>query len=117
MSGEMTARDTEEEDFLHRIVHGDQEAFVLLYRSRHAGIYRFALHMSGSAEVAEDVTQEVFLSLMRDASRYDSSRGPVSAYLYGIARKQVWKFLERERSESMEAAGQAAANGDPLSDL
>ena len=43
----------------------------LLYRRRHPAIYRFALHMSGNAAVAEDVTQEVFMTLIRDAKRFD----------------------------------------------
>jgi RNA polymerase sigma-70 factor (ECF subfamily) len=116
MSGEMTDRAREDEDLVRRINRGDQEAFLILYRNCHPGIYRFAVHMSGSAAVAEDVTQEVFLSLMRDASRYDASRGPVSAYLYGIARKQVWKALERERPEIPDVRP-AAASDDPLADL
>ncbi len=44
---------------------GDEEALALLYSRRQAGIYRFALQMSGSQAVAEDVTQEVFLFLIK----------------------------------------------------
>ena len=45
---------------------GNEEAFLGLYRRRQGAICRFALHMSGSATVAEDITQEVFLVLLRD---------------------------------------------------
>jgi RNA polymerase sigma-70 factor (ECF subfamily) len=53
--------------------------------------------MSGSESVAEDVTQEVFLALMHESSRFDSSRGPLAAYLYGVARNHVRRFLERDK--------------------
>ncbi len=76
---------------------GDESAFVSLYRRRQGGIYRFALRMSGSETIAEDVTQEVFMTLMRGDGRYDSSRGSFSAYLYGIARNQVLRRIEKDR--------------------
>ena len=60
---------------LRRMVAGDEAAFTLLYRRRHPAIYRFALHMSGNAAMAEDVTQEVFMTLIRDAKRFDPARG------------------------------------------
>ena len=54
------------------------------------------MSMSGSAALAEDVVQEVFLTLIREAPRYDASRGSVTAFLYGIARNHVLRALERE---------------------
>ncbi len=77
---------------------GDESALVALYRRRQGGIYRFALRMSGSQTLAEDVTQDVFLSLIHDNSRYDSTRGSFTAYLYGIARNQVLRRIEKDRS-------------------
>jgi RNA polymerase sigma-70 factor (ECF subfamily) len=76
---------------------GDEGAFLTLYHRRQGGIYRFALRMSGSETVAEDVTQEVFMTLVRGDGRYDSSRGSFSAYLFGVARNQVLRRLEKER--------------------
>lgn len=60
-------------------------------------MYRFALHMSGSPAVADDVTQDVFLAVMRSADRYQPSRSPVVIWLCGIARNSVRQHLERER--------------------
>ena len=76
---------------------GDQEALATLYRRRQGSIYRFALHMSGSPALAEDVTQEVFMALMRDGTSYDSARGPLNWFLLGIARNLVRQRLGRER--------------------
>ena len=51
---------------LRRMAGGDEDAFAEVYRQKHPAIYRFALHMTGNASVAEDVTQEVFMALIRD---------------------------------------------------
>jgi RNA polymerase sigma-70 factor (ECF subfamily) len=82
---------------LRGILAGEEAAFVTLYRRWQGPLFRFALHMSGSPSIAEDVTQEVFMTLIRDASRFDPMLGTVSGYLYGIARNQVRRRYERER--------------------
>ena len=121
----MTSAPVETDDeLLLRMRSGDEEAFVALYRRRQAGLFRFALHMSGSMPVAEDVTQEVFLALLREDCGYDPSRGTLSGYLYGIARKLVLRHLERGRSNvaldtDSDDSGQPelAVLDDPLLDL
>ena len=77
---------------------GREDAFVELYRRKQGQIYKFALHMSGSAPVAEEVTQEVFMSLIRNADGFDAERGSLTGYLYGIARNHVLRALERDRA-------------------
>jgi RNA polymerase sigma-70 factor (ECF subfamily) len=88
-----------DDELLIRLKSGDEEAFVTLYRRRQGAIYRFALHMSGSLPVAEDVTQEVFLALLREQCGFDPERGTLSGYLFGIARKLVLRNVERGRSD------------------
>ena len=56
---------TNDETLLRLMMAGDAEAFAALYDRRQAGVYRFALRMSGSHAVAEDVAQDVFMALMR----------------------------------------------------
>jgi len=82
---------------LGRMIAGDEEAFTLLYRRRHPAIYRFALHMSGNVALAEDVTQEVFMTLIRDAKRFDPERGTLGGFLFGIARNHLRRRWEQER--------------------
>jgi RNA polymerase sigma-70 factor (ECF subfamily) len=83
---------------LRRMVAGDEAAFALLYRRKHPAIYRFALHMSGNAAIAEDVTQEVFMTLIRDAKRFDPARGTLGGFLFGIARNHLRRRWEQERN-------------------
>jgi len=80
---------------LRRAAKGDEESFTALYRRHQAALYRFALRMTGSTWAAEEIVQDVFMTLMREPKKYDSGRGPVGAYLYGIARNRVMKHLER----------------------
>jgi len=76
---------------------GDREAFAAIYHRYHRPVYRFARMMTGSAGIAEDVTQEVFVALMRDLTRYEPLRARLSTYLYGVARNVTRSRLRRER--------------------
>ncbi len=116
-----------DEELLKLIGLGDENAFIALYRRRQGAIYRFALRMSGSESVAEDVTQEVFLHLMRGEGNFDPDRGSFQSYLFGIARNQTLRRLERDRpyllivndedeDESPAIDGLVCLN-DPLGDL
>jgi RNA polymerase sigma-70 factor (ECF subfamily) len=108
-----------------RLRAGQEQAFVALYHRRQPALYRFALQMSGSPPIAEDITQEVFLALLRDECGYDPARGSVVAYLFGIARKLLLRQFERRRSDVPVDTGGAEEGrfaepvdaSDPLADL
>ena len=114
-----------DEDLLRLALAGDEAAFTALYRRRQQSVYRFALQMSGSRSIAEDVTQEVFMALVRDGQRFDPERGRLLAFLFGVARNHVLRRCDRERlfSPLIEAdeGGPVdvtlATEGDPLSEL
>ena len=84
-------------ELLRSMLAGDEEALGLLYRRRQAAVYRFALQMSGSKTIAEDVTQEVFLFLMREGGVFDPTRGSLAAFLFGVARNHVLRRLRVEQ--------------------
>jgi len=90
LDGELTDGD------LHRAaLSGSGDAMAALYR-RHGGlVYRFTLQMSRNDAVAEEITQEVFLALLTQIDRFDAARGTLSTWLCGIARRQLWKHLDR----------------------
>ena len=102
---------------------GDEGAFTSLYRQRQAGVYRFALQMTGSVVVAEDVTQEVFMALITHGRRFDPERGSLASFLYGIARnlvlrKMVLRRLEKDRGSELETdVEETACEEDLLEDL
>ena len=79
------------------IVAGIEQSFVELYRRRHNDVYRFAFAMAKSRSFAQDVTQEVFLNVLENASRFDSAKGTVRAWLFGCARHVTLDRLRLER--------------------
>ncbi len=97
MSHDPLLESVPDEDLLRRTAAGDAAAFTALFRRRQSDVYRFALHMTGLPAAAEDVTQDVFLALIRDAGRYEAGRATVKAWLAGIARNHARRRLERER--------------------
>ena len=88
---------------------GSREAFAELYDRREPGLYRYALHMTGNVQAAEEIAQEVFVQLMGPGSRYDESRGPLEAWMYGVARNLVRVFRRRG---SVEESVDSAVNHD-----
>jgi len=109
--------DLRDEQLLRMMQAGDEDAFTALYRRRQGSIYRFVLEMSGSAPLAEDVTQEVFMALIRESRSYDPLRGSLIAYLLGMARHYALRLLKRDQTyvpaAQAEEGGQDWANAAP----
>jgi len=76
---------------------GDADAFGTLYRRKRPDVYRFVLHMTADPGVAEDVVQDAFMTVMRDAGRFDPARGAVTPWLCGIAKNHLRQRLARDR--------------------
>src|SRR5579863_5050617 len=92
----MTIAEQERDDvLLRRAAKGDEEAFTSIYRRHQAPLYRFALRMTGSTWGAEEIVQDIFMTLLREPKKYDAERGSLGGYLYGIGRNRVMKYLER----------------------
>lgn len=116
-----------DEELLRRMLAGESAAFAALYQRWQSSLYRFALRMSGSETLAEDVMQEVFLTLMRDGHQY-AGRGSFASYILTMARHSTLRRLHRERrfvtleadAEEAEDAlpiGQIIAETDPFAEL
>ena len=119
-----TPRDHTDADLFQSMLAGDEDALAQLYRDRHRGIYRFAMQMCGSAALAEDITQEVFMILIRGCHAFDPTRGSLNAFLLGVARNQVLRRLQRERfyvsvaeDISAESGAEPVTSGGPLDEL
>jgi RNA polymerase sigma-70 factor (ECF subfamily) len=86
-----------DQDLYRQLAKGREEAFSALYERYQGPLFRFAWHMSGNSATAEDVTQEVFLLLIRNPQNYDPAKGSVAGYLFGIARNLTRRRLDRSR--------------------
>jgi RNA polymerase sigma-70 factor, ECF subfamily len=91
----MPASPTDEE-LLSAALAGDERAFGELYRRWQGPMIRFARQMCGADRGAEDVVQEVFVALIENGGQFDPARGPLAAYLYGVARHQARRRLRTD---------------------
>jgi RNA polymerase sigma-70 factor, ECF subfamily len=100
-----------DEQLLQLALDGNEDAFTALYRRRQAPVYRFALHMSGSPQVAEEVVQDVFIFLLQRGRDFDPERAALGAYLFGVARNYVRRAMEKNYSEAVNTT--PAEDDDP----
>ncbi|HXR32628.1 MAG TPA: RNA polymerase sigma factor [Verrucomicrobiae bacterium] len=98
---------------LRRSAKGDEEAFTVLYRRHQAPLYRFALRMSGNVWAAEEIVQDVFMTLVREPRKFDPKRGALRSFLYGITRNRVLKHLERTPREFLHEELKEDSVGQP----
>ena len=84
-------------ELLQLSMSGDEDAFVQLYNRLKTPVFRYAFYMSGSQSSAEEVVQEVFVSLLRDGRRYKPAQGDLAAFVFGIARNLLRRLKKRER--------------------
>ncbi|NVL91094.1 MAG: sigma-70 family RNA polymerase sigma factor [Desulfobacterales bacterium] len=82
---------------IRRAQSGDQEAWYNLFEWHFEPIYRYCLNLaSGRQEVAEEITQEVFVTAARRINSFKPQRGTFRAWLLGIARNRFMKFKSKE---------------------
>lgn len=105
-----------EHALLRRVQNGEEAAFELLYERHQARVYRYALRMSGSPEIADDVVQEVFLALIRGARGFDPAAGALGSYLYGMARNLLFQQLRSPAVDELEDDA-LVTESDPLEGL
>jgi RNA polymerase sigma-70 factor (ECF subfamily) len=80
---------------------GDAAAFRHLYERHRGAIFRFSYRLTGSVEVAEDITHDCFLSLIRKPGNFQHNRASLRTYLLSAARN-LW--LKQLRSLGREDA-------------
>ena len=86
----------EDREAIARAGAGDAAALEVLYDRYSTLVYSLALRILRNTGDAEDVTQEVFAQLWRQASRFDPQRGAVGAWLSVIARSRALDRLRRQ---------------------
>jgi RNA polymerase sigma-70 factor, ECF subfamily len=94
---------------------GDETAFRLLYERHREAVFRFAYRMLQSIELAEEITHDCFLSLIKKPARFDASRASLKTYLCAAARNQAIKHLQREMTfDELSIELRGSENWNPL---
>jgi RNA polymerase sigma factor (sigma-70 family) len=105
-------------DLVRLVMAGNEDAFGALYERWSPSVYRFALHMSGDRHIAEEVTQDTFMTLIRKPSMFDETRGTLVSWLLGIARNMTRRALGASPDEEvLDETADLAAPSDVLNDL
>ena len=105
-------------DLLRLMAAGSEDAFGVLYLRWSPSVYRFALHMSGDQPIAEEVTQDTFMTLVRRPSMFDETRGALISWLLGIARNLTRRALGASPDDAcLDDSAEFAGPTDILSDL
>src|SRR5262245_57817582 len=70
-----------DEELLRELRRGQEEPLVELYRRHQKPLYRFALNMTGSPEIAQEAVQDAFLALIRRPESWQAEKGTVLSFL------------------------------------
>jgi len=105
----MTAAPGQQTDreLVSRVAKGDRAAVRLLFMRHHARIYRFVARQTGSDMMADDIANEVFLELWRQAPAFEG-RSEVSTWLLGIARFKALSMLRKRKEVAIDEDAAAA---------
>lgn len=117
--------DQQKEKYLvEQLSHGDEASFNEIYRRYCQNVYGFAYRMTVNSAIAEEMTQETFLVLIRRPDVFRPERGSLLTFLYAVVRNLVLNHLRRkhrsdvnfEDIENFEPAANGS-NGNPLAQL
>lgn len=97
----MAATPDDLKEALGRCGRGDREALRLVYESEGSAMLGVALRIVKRRELAEEVVQEGFVKIWRNAHRYDPDLGPARAWLFAIIRNQALNVLRDGRREDL----------------
>ncbi len=107
--------------WISRVVDHDQQALSSLYAALAGRVYGLALRITGRAPLAEEVVEDTFWQVWRQAPRFDPDRGTASAWIMTIARSRALdarRGIDRAECEAEpEALAGIVSTGEELPDL
>ncbi len=101
----------DEAELLQAVAGGDERAIEALYDAFADRLYGFGLRLLGEAGLAEELVQETFVRIWRDARRFDTSRGGAKTFIYTVARRLAIDIYRRPSSRRLELAPEEPVPG------
>lgn len=85
-------------ELVRRVANGDRDAFAALYDRYGARVFALTRRLLHDASLAEDASQDVFLTVWRRASQFDPTRGSVRSWVMTLAHGRAVDAVRREQS-------------------
>jgi RNA polymerase sigma factor (sigma-70 family) len=106
------APEPDDQEVGRRFAAGDEQALGLAYERWAAQVHGMAVRAFGPGPDAEDVTQQTFVSAWTGRAGYRPDKGPLPAWLVGVARHKIadtWARRDRQRRETEAAVSELQA--------
>lgn len=92
---------------------GDEYAISRLYDSHSQGIFRFLFYRTGNQQIAEDLTSEVFIQMIRSLPKFKEGSGSFTSWLYTIARNQCIDHYRKTKMNIDQTIGEDRVSSTP----
>src|SRR4051794_31385116 len=92
---------------------GDREAFARLYDMYGGAAYALALRIVRDRELSADVVQDAFLTVWKQAAKFDPARGRPSSWILTLTHHKAVDMVRREQRRRAEALDEARESVDP----
>jgi RNA polymerase sigma factor (sigma-70 family) len=92
---------------------GDSGQLALLFERHHAGLFRYLMQLSRNRALSEDLTQEVFIRVLKYAGTYDPDL-PFSVWIYRMGRNAFYDSLRTRSSEPMSSETLEVRSREPM---
>lgn len=99
-----------DEQLIRWVADGDPSCLAALFERYHRDVYRFFLHMLRNKALSEDLTQEVFLKMLKKAKSFRGD-GSFRAWMFSIARNVALQHLRRHKLRQTEELDEASMEG------
>jgi RNA polymerase sigma-70 factor (ECF subfamily) len=105
---------------VRRCVGGDAAAWEEIVQRYHRRIYNICYRFAGSADDAQDLTQEVFIKMYRTLSSYDLERGAFMTWVTAVTRNLLVDHFRKHKqdrvTDSLDTAPAEQEDAQPLSE-
>ena len=108
---EESTQQASDQRLLAAVAQGERDSFAALYDRLSGPLYALCLRMTGEAQEAEDILQEVCVTIWRRASSYDPERSSVFSWAVHLTRCKAIDHL-RSRGRRLRVVVPAGGNGD-----
>ncbi len=108
---------------MEQLIRRDSEALGVLYDRHARAVYSLVLRIAQQTASAEEIVQDVFLQVWRNAHLYQPSRGPLEPWLFTLARNRALDYMrlkrerQRRREDTLEGLPLTCAAPNPESAL